>query len=174
MIYKKNKVIFLHIYKIAGKSIKNSLLENQDKNLLSNKIYNNTFGYLGYKKKYLPHQSIEIKRNGELLHSHIRAADYRDYLGHEFDDYFTFTSDLDAHGDTIAIPDRFVPVILDGATAFVYQYRGDAQQYTLNFNRFEQGIKNMQSLLANRMDYMRSTAIIRPKATFNLAAVGSG
>ena len=32
----------------------------------------------------------------------------------------------------------------------------------------------MQSLLANRMDYMRSTAIIRPKATFNLAAVGSG
>ena len=89
-------------------------------------------------------------------------------------DYFTFTADLDAHGDTIAIPDRFVPVILDGATAFVYQYRGDAQQYTLNFNRFEQGIKNMQSLLANRMDYMRSTAIIRPKATFNLAAVGSG
>jgi len=91
MIYKEKKVIFLHIYKIAGKSIKNSLLENQDKNYLINKIYNNTFGYFGYKKKYLPHQSIEIKRNGELLHSHIRADDYRNYLGDEFDDYFTFT-----------------------------------------------------------------------------------
>jgi len=91
MIYKEKKVIFLHIYKIAGKSIKNSLLDNQDKNLLVNKIYNNTFGYLGYKKKYLPHQSIEVKRNGELLHSHIRADDYRNYLGDEFDDYFTFT-----------------------------------------------------------------------------------
>ena len=89
-------------------------------------------------------------------------------------DYFTFSSDLSAHSDTIVIPDRFVPVILDGATAFVYQYRGDAQQYTLNFNRFEQGIKNMQMVLANRTDYVRSTAIIRPKATFNLAAVGSG
>ena len=75
-------------------------------------------------------------------------------------DYFTFASDLDAHGDTIVIPDRFVPVILDGATAYVYQYRGDAQQYQLNFNRLEQGIKNMQSLLANRTDYMRSTAIM--------------
>ena len=91
MIYKEKKVIFLHIYKIAVKSIKNSLLDNQDKNLLVNKIYNNTFGYLGYKKKYLPHQSIEVKRNGELLHSHIRADDYRNYLGDEFDDYFTFT-----------------------------------------------------------------------------------
>ncbi len=91
MIYKQKKVIFLHIYKIAGKSIKNSLIENQDKNLLVNKIYNNTFGYLGYKKKYLPHQSIEIERNGELLHSHIRADDYRNYLGDKFDDYFTFT-----------------------------------------------------------------------------------
>ena len=91
MIYKEKKVIFLHIYKVAGKSVKNSLIENQDKNLLINRIYNKTFGYLGYQKRFLPHQSIEINRNGELLHSHIRSDDYRNYLGDEFDDYFTFT-----------------------------------------------------------------------------------
>ena len=56
-------------------------------------------------------------------------------------DYYTFPSDLSAHDDTTSIPARFDPVIIDGATAFVYQYRGETQQYQLNFARFEQGIK---------------------------------
>ena len=76
-------------------------------------------------------------------------------------DYFTFPADLSAHGDTTSIPDRFGPVIVDGATAFVYQYRGETGQYQLNFQRFEQGIKNMQSLLINKYEYVRSTHIER-------------
>jgi hypothetical protein len=74
-------------------------------------------------------------------------------------DYYTFPTDMSAYGDTTTIPDRFAPVIVDGATAFVYQYRGDVQQYGINFTRFEQGIKNMQTLLINRFEYMRSTYI---------------
>ena len=76
-------------------------------------------------------------------------------------DYFTFPSDLSAHGDTTSIPERFDAVIIDGATAFVYQYRGETTQYQLNFERFEQGIKNMQTLLVNKYDYVRSTYIPR-------------
>ena len=76
-------------------------------------------------------------------------------------DYYTFPSDLSAHGDTTTIPDRFAPVIVDGATAFVYQYRGETQQYQLNMQRFEQGIKNMQTLLVNKFQYLRSTFIPR-------------
>jgi len=82
-------------------------------------------------------------------------------------DYFTFPSDLAAHGDTTSIPDRFGPVIVDGATAFVYQYRGEIQQYQLNFGRFEQGIKNMQSLLINKYEYVRSTVLITPRGSAN-------
>ena len=82
-------------------------------------------------------------------------------------DYFTFPSDLSAHGDTTSIPDRFAPVIVDGAAAFVYQYRGETQQYQLNFARFEQGIKNMQSLLINKYEYIRSTVIIAPRGSAN-------
>ena len=50
---------------------------------------------------------------------------------------------------------------MDGATAFVYQYRGETQQYQLNMQRFEQGIKNMQTLLVNKFQYLRSTVIPR-------------
>jgi len=85
-------------------------------------------------------------------------------------DYFTFPSDLSAHGDTTSIPDRFGPVIVDGATSFVYQYRGEIQQYQLNFGRFEQGIKNMQSLLINKYEYVRSTVLITPRGSANFMA----
>ena len=74
-------------------------------------------------------------------------------------DFFTFPSDLSALGDTTTIPDRFSPVIVDGAVAFVYQYRGETQQYGIAFARFEQGIKNMQTLLVNKFEYVRSTYI---------------
>ena len=76
-------------------------------------------------------------------------------------DYFTFPSDMSELTDTTSIPERFDAVIVDGATAFVYQYRGETSQYQLNFQRFEQGIKNMQTLLVNKFQYVRSTYIPR-------------
>jgi hypothetical protein len=85
-------------------------------------------------------------------------------------DYYTFPSDLSAHGDITSIPDRFAPVIIDGASSFVYQYRGEMQQYQLNFARFEQGIKNMQSLLINKYEYVRSTMIVRPRSSVSFMA----
>ena len=88
-------------------------------------------------------------------------------------DYYTFPAELDAHGDTTSIPDRFSPVIIDGATAFVYQYRGEAQQYQLNMTRFEQGIKNMQTLLINKFSYIRSTFIPRNSGNASMLDVRS-
>ena len=80
-------------------------------------------------------------------------------------DYYTFPSDLSAHDDTTTIPDRFNDVITTGATAFVFQFRGETNQYELNMQRFEQGIKNMLSLLANRFDFLKSTYIQRDNRT---------
>ena len=82
-------------------------------------------------------------------------------------DFYTFPSDLTAHGDTTTVPERFAPVVIDGATAYVYQYRGELQQYQTNFERFEQGIKNMQSLLINKYEYLRSTVVARPRGSGN-------
>ena len=68
---------------------------------------------------------------------------------------------LSASTDVPTVPEQFRQVIVDGATAYAYQYRGEAQQYGINFSRFEDGIKQMQTLLINRADYVRSTYIPR-------------
>ena len=112
--------------------------------------------------------------NGSIPQYIIRTLD-NNYLLYPFPnkgytlafDFFTFPDDLTAHGDTTTIPDRFKPIITDGAAAFVYQYRGEMNQYQINFDRFEQGIKNMQSLLINKFEYVRSTVITRP-TSFNV------
>ena len=109
----------------------------------------------------VPRSIVRTPDNNYLLHPYPDKAYTLNF------DYFTFPSDLSAHGDTTTIPDRFAPVIVDGATAYVYQYRGELNQYQLNFERFEQGIKNMQSLLINKFEYVRSTIVLRPRGSAN-------
>ena len=107
----------------------------------------------------IPQFIVRTPDNNYLLHSFPNKSFTIKY------DYFTFPTDMSAHSDTTSIPDRFAPIIADGATAFVYQYRGETQQYQLNMQRFEQGIKNMQTLLINRFEYIRSTYI--PKTGYS-------
>ena len=72
-------------------------------------------------------------------------------------EFYSRPTALAAATDVTTVPEQFRQVIADGATAYAYQYRGEAQQYGLNFTRFEEGIKHMQSILLNRTDYVRST-----------------
>jgi len=74
-------------------------------------------------------------------------------------EYYKKPTALSAHGDVPTVPEQYRQVVVDGATAYAYQYHGEAQQYGINFSRFEDGIKQMQSILLNRADYVRSTYI---------------
>ena len=74
-------------------------------------------------------------------------------------EYFSRPTVLVNATDVPTIPEQFRQTIVDGATAYGYQYRGESQQYGINFARFEEGIKHMQSILLNRTDYVRSTYI---------------
>jgi len=74
-------------------------------------------------------------------------------------EYYKKPTALSAHGDVPLVPEQYRQVIVDGATAYSYQYRGEAQQYGINFSRFDDGIKQMQTILLNRADYVRSTYI---------------
>ena len=84
-------------------------------------------------------------------------------------EFFKIPTTLSGATDTPAIPEQFQQVIVDGATAYGYQYRGEAQQYQLNFARFEEGIKHMQSILLNRTEYVRSTFIQRASSSASAA-----
>lgn len=80
-------------------------------------------------------------------------------------DYFNHPTALSAATDVPAIPEEYRQVIADGATAYAYQYRGELDQYNANFQRFEEGISQMQSILINRHYYVRSTAVERSGLT---------
>ena len=84
-------------------------------------------------------------------------------------EYYAYSSTLSAATDVPNIAEQYRSVIVDGATAYGYQYRGETGQYQNNFQRFEAGIKNMRTLLGNRTDYVRSTMLYRsqqPASTF--------
>ena len=84
-------------------------------------------------------------------------------------EYYAYSSTLSAATDVPNIAEQYRSVIVDGATAYGYQYRGETGQYQNNFQRFEAGIKNMRTLLGNRTDYVRSTMLYRsqqPTSTF--------
>lgn len=72
-------------------------------------------------------------------------------------DYFTQPTELTVWNDVPTIPENYKAVIADGATAYAYQYRGEKDQYEMNFRRFEKGITQMQTLLINKQAYVRST-----------------
>ena len=108
-----------------------------------------------FEERGVPRYVVRSPDNGYLLYPFPTKS-----FSVKFD-YYTFPTDLSSATDTTSIPARFDAVIIDGATAFVYQYRGETSQYQLNFARFEQGIKNMQTLLVNKFEYIRSTFIPR-------------
>lgn len=74
-------------------------------------------------------------------------------------DYYDTQTQLSAATDVPSIPESYKSVIVDGATAYAYQYRGEQDQYQINFQRFEAGITHMQSILGNRFDYVRDTRV---------------
>lgn len=74
-------------------------------------------------------------------------------------EYYRIPVDLEKHDDVPAIPERFMHVVTDGAMYYSYLFRGSSQEAVISKEKFEEGIKNMRSLLINRYDYIRSTFI---------------
>ena len=74
-------------------------------------------------------------------------------------EYYRIPVDMENHDDVPAIPERFMHVITDGAMHYAYLFRGNSQDALIAKEKFEEGIKNMRSLLINRYDYVRSTFI---------------
>lgn len=123
--------------------------------------------YKEYMDKYIEQEDDATVEGG--IPTHIIRTPDNNYALYPYPDdtyelkfeYFTATTLLSASTDVPAVPEQFSTVIIDGATAFGYQFRGEKDQYLLNMERFENGITYMQSQLLNRDDYVRSYMITR-------------
>lgn len=83
MINLDKKFIFIHIHKVAGKSISRAL----EKNLFPSIINSNDFLHYHYKKRFL---SSSIIYENESISKHSKAIDYKNYLNSDYDNYFKF------------------------------------------------------------------------------------
>lgn len=64
--------------------------------------------------------------------------------------------DLEAYDDVPTIPERFRHVIVDGMMYYAYMFRDNIEMANLSQSKFENGIKNMRTLLVNENAYFRS------------------
>jgi len=83
MIYKERKFIFIHIHKTGGKSINNALHKFQDNVPFKYKLWNKIYSKPLKKKRIYPDYL--------MLDTHTNAKEYKDFLGHDYDNFFTFT-----------------------------------------------------------------------------------
>jgi hypothetical protein len=65
--------------------------------------------------------------------------------------------------DVPAIPEVYRHTIVEGAMYYAYLFRSNEQAAVIAKEKFEKGIKNMRTILINRYDYVRSTALNRPQ-----------
>ena len=81
--------------------------------------------------------------------------DKNDYLINY--DYYTTHTDLAAHGDTMALPDRFSSLIIDRSKYYVYMLRSDPDHANLSNRDYQRKLNLLKTDYASRADYMRDT-----------------
>ena len=74
-------------------------------------------------------------------------------------DYYTTHTDLSAHGDTMALPDRFSSLIIDRSKYYVYMLRSDPDHANLANRDYQRKLSLLKTDYASRADYMRDTRI---------------
>ena len=74
-------------------------------------------------------------------------------------DYYTTHTDLSAHGDNMALPDRFSPLIVDRSKYYVYMLRSDPDHANLSNRDYQRKLSLLKTDYASRADYMRDTRI---------------
>ena len=74
-------------------------------------------------------------------------------------DYYTTHTDLSAHGDNMALPDRFSPLIVDRSKYYVYMLRSDPDHANLSNRDYQRKLTLLKTDYASRADYMRDTRI---------------
>lgn len=73
--------------------------------------------------------------------------------------YFMGHSELTAWGDTPTIPTQYDNVIVEGALYYLYMFRDNAESSNIAATVFEQGVKEMRTLLINKYARITDTRV---------------
>jgi hypothetical protein len=71
-------------------------------------------------------------------------------------EYYMEPVDLELSTDIPTIPDQFRHVIVDGAMYYAYMFRDNIEMANISQSKFENGIKQMRTLLVNENAYFRA------------------
>ena len=70
--------------------------------------------------------------------------------------YYTTHTDLSAHGDNMALPDRFSGLITDRSKYYTYMLRSDPQHAQLADRDYQRKLRLLKTDYSTKADYMRS------------------
>lgn len=73
--------------------------------------------------------------------------------------YFLNGADLQNAGDDVRIPETFDATIVEGALYYMYMFRDNSEAAGIAANIFEQGVKEMRTLLINKYERITDTRI---------------
>ena len=71
-------------------------------------------------------------------------------------EYYLDSADLEQHDDVPSIPSTYRYVIVDGGMYYANMFRDNIEQAQVSQRKFDEGIKNMRSILVNEHLYFRA------------------
>jgi|TARA_R110001632_G_scaffold68439_1_gene160420 hypothetical protein len=74
-------------------------------------------------------------------------------------DYYQTHTELSAHGDTMSLPDRFRPLIVDRAKYYTYMLRSDPAHAQLAERDYQRKLRLLRVDYASRQEYMKDSRI---------------
>ena len=74
--------------------------------------------------------------------------------------YYTTHTDLSVYSDTISLPDRFSPLIIDRCKYYTYMLRSDPQHANLADRDYQRKLRLLQVDYASPQDYMRDDRVL--------------
>jgi len=123
----------------------------------------NQMTYSEYLNRYIDQEYETDTTVGGVPRNVVRTPD-QEYIivpmpdkAYEVDyEYYVNPVDLELYDDVPTIFEQFRHVIVDGAMYYAYMFRDNVEMAGMSQNKFENGIKQMRTLLVNENVYFRS------------------
>ena len=74
-------------------------------------------------------------------------------------DYFITHTDLSTDTDTMSLPDRFAPLVIDRSKYYTYMLRSDAQHASMAERDYQRKLRLLRVDYSSRQEYMRDSRI---------------